>query len=184
MQQLDTLRSNGQAGRAMAGLLALLFTLFFTLSWVGSASAQDSIEAQRQAVVQGIIADNADDPAALQAAIENIFGNVQGDEAVARAQQILDALPSELSDAQWGAIKAGIGAKAGALISAGASQSINAQLAAKESALGKTQLQASVVTDDAGDDSDDGDSGDNSSAGGAPNAPPQDQVNCVSASCE
>ena len=187
MQMLGTPRSNGQGGRAMAALLALLFTLFCTLSWAGSAFAQDSIEAQRQAVVQGIIADNADDPAALQDAIENIFGNVQGDEAVARAQQILDALPSELSDAQWGAIKAGIGAKAGALISAGASQSINAQLAAKESALGKAQLQASVVTDDAGDDSDagdDGDSGDNSSAGGAPNAPPQDQVNCVSASCE
>ena len=184
MQQLDMLRSNG---RATAAVLALLFTLFFTLSWVGSASAQDSIEAQRQAVVQGIIADNAGDPAALQDAIENIFGNVQGDEAVARAQQILDALPSELSDAQWGAIKAALGAKAGALISAGASQAINTQLAAKESALGKTQLQASVVTDDGGDDSDagdDGDSGDNSSAGGAPNAPPQDQVTCASSTCE
>ena len=162
----------------MAGLLALLFTLFFTLSWVGSAFAQDSIEAQRQAVVQGIIADNAGDPAALQDAIENIFGNVQGDEAVARAQQILDALPSELSDAQWGAIKAAIGAKAGALISAGASQAINTQLAAKESALGKTQLQASVVAEDGGE------SGENSSAAGAPSAPPQDQVNCTSASCE
>jgi hypothetical protein len=171
MQQLDMLRSNG---RATAALLALLLTL----TWAGSAVAQQSVDAQRQAVVQGILADNADNPAALQAAIENIFGNVQGDEAVARAQQILDALPSELSDAQWGAIKAALGAKAGALISAGASQAINTQLAAKESALGKTQLQASVVAED------DGDSGENSSAAGAPSAPPQDQVNCASGPCE
>ena len=174
MQRLDTIRSNGQRGRLMAGLLALLFTL----SWVGGAIAQESRGAQRQAVVQGIIADNADDPAALQDAIENIFGNVQGEDAVARAQQILDALPSQLTDAQWGAIKAAIGAKAGALISAGASQAINTQLADKESALGKAQLQASVVTEG------DGDSGKSSSAGGAPSAPPQQQVVCASASCK
>jgi hypothetical protein len=174
MQRLDTLRSNGQRGRVMAGLLALLFTL----SWVGGAFAEESRGSQRQAVVQGIIADNADDPAALQDAIENIFGNVQGEDAVARAQQILDALPSELTDAQWGAIKAALGAKAGALISTGAIQAINTQLAAKESALGKAQLQASVVTQD------NGDSGKGSSAGGAPSAPPQQQVICASASCK
>ena len=174
MQRLDTLRSNGGLGRAPAALLALLLTL----TWAGSAVAQQSVDAQRQAVVEGIIADNADNPAALQSAIENIFGNVQGDEAVARAQQILSALPSELSDAQWAAIKAAIGAKAGALISAGATQAINTELAAKESALGKTQLQASVVAEEGGD------TGESSSAGGAPNAPPQDQVNCTSASCE
>jgi hypothetical protein len=158
----------------MAGLLALLFTL----SWVGGAFAEESRGSQRQAVVQGIIADNADDPAALQDAIENIFGNVQGEDAVARAQQILDALPSELTDAQWGAIKAALGAKAGALISTGAIQAINTQLAAKESALGKAQLQASVVTQD------NGDSGKGSSTGGAPSAPPQQQVICASASCK
>jgi hypothetical protein len=174
MQRLDTLRSNGQRGRVMAGLLALLFTL----SWVGGAFAEESRGSQRQAVVQGIIADNADDPAALQDAIENIFGNVQGEDAVARAQQILDALPSELTDAQWGAIKAALGAKAGALISTGATQAINTQLAAKESALGKAQLQASVVTQD------NGDSGKSSSTGGAPSAPPQQQVICASASCK
>jgi hypothetical protein len=174
MQRLDTLRSNGQRGRVMAGLLALLFTL----SWVGGAFAEESRGSQRQAVVQGIIADNADDPAALQDAIENIFGNVEGEEAVARAQQILDALPSQLTDAQWGAIKAALGAKAGALISTGATQAINTQLAAKESALGKAQLQASVVTQD------NGDSGKGSSAGGAPSAPPQQQVICASASCK
>jgi hypothetical protein len=158
----------------MAGLLALLFTL----SWVGGAFAEESRGSQRQAVVQGIIADNADDPAALQDAIENIFGNVQGEDAVARAQQILDALPSQLTDAQWGAIKAALGAKAGALISTGATQAINTQLAAKESALGKAQLQASVVTQD------NGDSGKSSSTGGAPSAPPQQQVICASASCK
>ena len=174
MQRLDTLRSNGQRGRVMAGLLALLFTL----SWVGGAFAEESRGSQRQAVVQGIIADNADDPAALQDAIENIFGNVQGEDAVARAQQILDALPSQLTDAQWGAIKAALGAKAGALISTGAIQAINTQLAAKESALGKAQLQASVVTQD------NGDSGKSSSTGGAPSAPPQQQVICASASCK
>ncbi len=174
MQRMDTLRSNGQGGRVVAGLLALLLTL----SWVGGAFAQEGRGAQRQAVVQGIIADNADDMAALQDAIENIFGNVQGEAAVARAQQILDALPSQLTDAQWGAIKAALGAKAGALMSAGASQAIITQLAAKESALGKAQLQASVVTEDGGD------SGKSSSAGGAPSAPPQQQVDCISASCK
>lgn len=174
MQRIDTLRGNGQGGRLMAGLLALLLTL----SWVGGAFAQDSRGDQRQAVVQGIIADNAGDTAALQDAIENIFGNVQGEEAVARAQQILDALPPELTDAQWGAIKAAIGAKAGALISTRASTAINTQIAAKESARGKAQLQASVVTEDSGG------SGKSNSAGGAPSAPPLQQVNCASASCE
>ena len=174
MQRLDTLRSNGGLGRAPAALLALLLTL----TWAGSAVAQQSVDAQRQAVVEGIIADNAGNPAALQSAIENIFGNVQGDEAVARAQQILSALPSELSDAQWAAIKAAIGAKAGALISAGATQAINTELAAKESALGKTQLQASVVAEEGGD------SGETSSARGAPSAPPQDSVFCASGTCD
>ena len=184
MQHLDTLRSNGGSGRPAAAVLGLLLTLTLTLTWAGSAVAQQSVEAQRQAVIQGILADNADDPAALQAAIENIFGNVQGDEAVARAQQILSALPSELSDAQWAAVKAAIGAKAGALISAGASQAINSELAAKESALGKTQLQASVVAEEGGDAGEGGDTGESSSAPGAPSAPPQNEVVCTSASCQ
>jgi hypothetical protein len=184
MQHLDTLRSNGGSGRAAAAVLGLLLTLTLTLTWAGSAVAQQSVDAQRQAVIQGILADNADDPAALQAAIENIFGNVQGDEAVARAQQILSALPSELSDAQWAAVKAAIGAKAGTLISAGASQAINSELAAKESALGKTQLQASVVAEEGGDAGEGGDTGESSSAPGAPSAPPQNEVVCTSASCQ
>jgi hypothetical protein len=174
MQRLDMFRSNGRQGRATAALLALLFTL----TWAGSAVAEQTPDAQRQAVIEGILADNADNPAALQDAIANIFGDVQGDQAIARAQQILSALPSELSDAQWAAIKAAIGAKASALISAGASQAINTELAAKESALRKSQLQASVVTEE------DGNAERKSSARGAPSAPPQDQVICASASCE
>ena len=174
MQHLDTLRSNGGSGRAVAAVLGLLLMV----TWAGSAVAQQSVDAQRQAVIQGILADNADNPAALQSAIENIFGNVQGDEAVARAQQILSALPSELSDAQWAAVKAAIGAKAGALISADASQAINTELAAKESALGKSQLQASVVAEEGGD------AGESSSARGASSALPQTEVDCVSASCQ
>lgn len=174
MQRLDMFRSNGRQGRATAALLALLLTL----TWAGSAVAEQTPDAQRQAVIEGILADNADNPAALQDAIANIFGDVQGDQAIARAQQILSALPSELSDAQWAAIKAAIGEKASALISAGASQAINTELAAKESALRKSQLQASVVTDD------DSNAGRKSSASGAPSAPPQDQVICASASCE
>ncbi len=174
MQRLDMFRSNGRQGRATAALLALLLTL----TWAGSAVAEQTPDAQRQAVIEGILADNADNPAALQDAIANIFGDVQGDQAIARAQQILSALPSELSDAQWAAIKAAIGAKASALISAGASQAINTELAAKESALRKSQLQASVVTEE------DGNAGRKSSTRGAPSAPPQDQVICASASCE
>ena len=174
MQRLDMFRSNGRQGRATAALLALLFTL----TWAGSAVAEQTPDAQRQAVIEGILADNAGNPAALQDAIANVFGNVQGDQAIARAQQILSALPSELSDAQWAAIKAAIGAKASALISAGASQAINTELAAKESALRKSQLQASVVTEE------DGNAERKSSARGAPSAPPQDQVICASASCE
>jgi hypothetical protein len=184
MQRLGTLRSKGRWGHATAVLLALLLALTLTLIWAGSAVAQQSVVAQRQAVIEGILAENADDPAALQSAIENIFGNVQGDEAVARAQQILSALPSELTDAQWAAVKAAIGAKAGTLISAVATQAINSELAAKESALGKTQLQASVVAEDGGVTEDGGDTGESSSAPGAPLAPPLDQVVCVSASCQ
>ena len=175
MQRLDMFRSNGRQGRATAALLALLLTV----TWAGSAvAAEQTPGAQRLAVIEGILADNAGNPAALQDAIANVFGNVQGDQAIARAQLILDALPSELTDAQWGAIKAALGAKAGALISTGAIQAINTQLAAKESALGKAQLQASVVTQD------NGDSGKGSSTGGAPSAPPQQQVICASASCK
>jgi len=175
MQRLDMFRSNGRQGRATAALLALLVTV----TWAGSAvAAEQTPGAQRLAVIEGILADNAGNPAALQDAIANVFGNVQGDQAIARAQQILNALPSELSDAQWAAIKAAIGAKASALISAGASQAINTELAAKESALRKSQLQASVVTEE------DGNAERKSSARGAPSAPPQDQVICASASCE
>jgi hypothetical protein len=141
MQRQDMFRSNGRQGRATAALLALLFTL----TWAGSAVAEQTPDAQRQAVIEGILAANADNPAALQDAIANIFGDVQGDQAIARAQQILSALPSELSDAQWAAIKAAIGAKASALISAGASQAINTELAAKESALRKSPPQDQVI---------------------------------------
>jgi len=192
----------------MAGLTVLLLTL----SWAGSAFAEQSVEAQRQAVIQGILDDNAGDPAGLVDAIKNIFGDLQGDEAVARAKQILDALPSELSDAQWASIKTAIGDKASDLVSSSASQSIMSQLAAKESALGKTQkagdsvsssvsqstmsqlaakesalgktlLQAKVITDE-GDPADGGDARESSRASSAPMAPPQDQVDCTSASCQ
>jgi hypothetical protein len=179
MRRTNTLWRKGQFCRAMAGLKVLLLTL----SWAGSATAQQSVEAQRQAVIQGILDDNAGDPAGLVDAIKNIFGNLQGAEAVARAQQLLAALPSELSDSQWASIKTAIGDKAGDLVSSSASQAIMSQLAAKESALGKTQLQASVVTD-ADDSADSGDAGESSRASSAPMAPPQDQVDCASASCQ
>ncbi len=237
MQRTDTLWRRGQFCRGMAGLTVLLLTL----SWAGSAFAEQSVEAQRQAVIQGILDDNAGDPAGLVDAIKNIFGDLQGDEAVARAKQILDALPSELSDAQWASIKTAIGDKASDLVSSSASQSIMSQLAAKESALGKTQkagdsvsssvsqstmsqlaakesalgktqkagdsvsssvsqstmsqlaakesalgktlLQAKVITDE-GDPADGGDARESSRASSAPMAPPQDQVDCTSASCQ
>ncbi len=208
MRRTNTLWRRGQFCRGMAGLTVLLLTL----SWAGSAFAEQSVEAQRQAVIQGILDDNAGDPAGLVDAIKNIFGDHQGDEAVARAKQILDALPSELSDAQWASIKTAIGDKASDLVSSSASQSIMSQLAAKESALGKTQkagdsvsssvsqstmsqlaakesalgktlLQAKVITDE-GDPADGGDARESSRASSAPMAPPQDQVDCTSASCQ
>ena len=174
MRRLDTRRT-----------VAVLLAMFLTLSWATGAFAQQSLEAQRRAVIEGILAETAGDPTALQAAIENIFGSLQGDEAVARAGQIIDALPSELSDAQWSAFKAAISAKAGALVSAGATQSIMAKLAAKESALGKTQLHASVVAEEA-EDEESSEAADGGESGARPStlmSPPQEQQDCPSSSC-
>ena len=174
MRRLDTRRT-----------VAVLLAMFLTLSWATGAFAQQSLEAQRRAVIEGILAETAGDPAALQTAIENIFGSLQGDEAVARAGQIIDALPSELSDAQWSAFKAAISAKAGALVSGAATQSIMAKLAAKESALGKTQLHASVVAEEA-EDEESSEAAEGGESGARPStlmSPPQEQENCASASC-
>ena len=167
MRRLDILLYSRFSALAMAVLMVLALG-------ASGAYAADSLQAERQKVIQQILDTNKNDPAALEASIKNIFGDLQGDEAVARAQQILDALPSEMSDAQWGAVKAAITAKSSRLVSPAASTAIDEKLAAKESALGKAVQQAKA------------DSGDSAPAAKrqAPTPPPpQDEVVCVSAAC-
>ena len=158
--------------------IGLALTAVFTLVAAGAAQAQ-SLQAERQAVIQQILTDSSGDAAAVKAGLTHIFGDLQGDEAVARAQQILDALPSGISDSDWAAVKEALSEKAGALASAASSAAIGAKLAAKESELGKTQLQAAVITDDPTDEAE------SSSKPYSPmNAPPQEEVICTSQSCD
>ena len=167
-------RLNGflRAGLGMALLVALVTV--FTLA-AGSASAADPLAAERQKVIQNILDTTKGDSAALEAQIKNIFGDLQGDDAVARAQQILDALPSDISDGQWAAIEKAIGEKASALSSEAAAATIGAQLTAKQSALGKGVQTAKAET------------GQDAAATPKRQAPtpppPQDEVTCASATC-
>ena len=169
-----------RAGRAPA--LWLSFGTAFAVALVmilavaaGGAVAADSLAAERQKVIQNILDSTKGDPAALEAQISNIFGDLQGDDAVARAQQILDALPADISEAQWAAVDKAIGEKASGLTSQAAAAAIGAQLAAKQSALGKGVQTAKAET---GQD-----------AAATPKrqaptpTPPQDEVVCASESC-
>ena len=171
-------RSNNflPTSRVPAFLAALVMALVLPLAFAaGSASAADALVAERQKVIENILETTKGDPAALEAQIGNIFGDLQGDDAVARAQQILDALPADISDAQWAAVNKAIGEKASALSSQAAATAIGAQLAAKQIALGKGVQTAKAET---------------SEKAAAPKrqaptpAPPQDEVICASATCD
>ncbi len=174
MRRLDTLLHARLCGLAVA----LLLTLVLTLAAAGSAYGEQSREAKRQAVIQKILETHAGDLVAVKDAIKKIFGDRQGNTAVGLVQMILDALPSDISDAEWGAIKAALSEMAGQLDSAVASQSIVEKLAAKESARGKTQLLARAATDESRDEAE---AGWKSSSPMAP--PPQTEVVCTSENC-
>ena len=155
--------------------LAALITLALVAS---GASAQQSVEDQRKAVVQQILDTGAGDADKVKAGISNVFGDLTGNDAVKRAGQILDSLPSDISDKDWAAVKAALSAKAGQLSSSSASQAILAKIAATETALGKTVLQAKAVTDESEEASE---RADKASSPMAP--PPQEEVVCTSESC-
>lgn len=179
MRQLDTIR-HARRGRLA---VALLLTLALTLASAGSAYGEQSVLAKRNAAIrkmaiQKILDTNADNPDGVMDPIKKIFGEAQGNDAVVRTRQILDALPSDISDAQWGAIKAVLNEKAGQMISARASQLIVEKLAKKESELGKTQLLAIADSDESVDEVE---AGRKSSSPIAP--PPQTEVVCVSQNC-
>ena len=107
-------------GRTVAVLLsfALTFALTFalplalTLAVAGSAYGEDSVQVKHQKAIQKILDDNAGNPAGVKDAITKILGNVQGNGAVLRTQQILDALPVDLSFESWETIKAALEEKA------------------------------------------------------------------------
>jgi thioredoxin-like negative regulator of GroEL len=160
------------------GLGVSLAALIMLCLAAGSVSAQESLEDQRKAVIQQILDTSAGDADAVKSSIANLFGDLEGDEAVTRAGQLLDAVPSDISDSDWAAVKAALTAKAGQLSSSSASQAILAKIADTEVALQKTVLQAKVVTDESEEASE---RADKASSPMAP--PPQEQVVCVSEPC-
>ena len=160
------------------GLGAFLATLMTFALVVSGASAQQSVEDQRKAVIQKILADGTGDAEKVKSGISNIFGDLQGDDAVKRAGQILDSLPSDISDKDWAAVKAALSAKATQLSSSSASQAILARIAATETALGKTVLQAQAVTDESEEASE---RSGKTAPGMTP--PPQEEVVCTSEPC-
>lgn len=163
MRRLFRLRCTGLGGLATAFLIALVVS-------ASGAYAADSSQAERQKMIQSILEKNKGDAAGLEASIQKVFGQVQGSEAVARAQQILDALPSEISDADWQAIKAALEAKASGLALPAASASIARKIAAKEAALSKTRQLARAAEDDSVP----------AAKRAAPSPPPQQEVDCSS----
>lgn len=99
-------------GRAVALLLsfALTFALPFalTLAVAGSAYGEESLQVKHQMAIQKILDDNAGNPAGIKDAIKKLLGDVQGNDAVLRTQQILDALPVDLSFEAWETIRAAL----------------------------------------------------------------------------
>lgn len=178
MRRFDT-HLHSRLYTQLCGLaVPLLLTLGLTLAAAGSAYGEESVQVRRQAAIQKILDDNAGDPDGMKNSIQKIFGDVQGDDAVVRTRQILDALPPDISDEDWEAIKAALSEKAGQLVSPAASQMIVEKLAAKESELGKTHLLAIADTDESGDEVE---TARKSSSPLAP--PPQTEVVCVSENC-
>ena len=99
-------------GRAVALLLSFALTFALTLAVAGSAYGEESVQVKHQLGIQKILDDNAGNPAGIKDAIKKIFGDVQGNDAVLRTQQILDALPGDLSFEAWETIRAALEEKA------------------------------------------------------------------------
>lgn len=95
-------------GRAVALLLSFALTFALTLAVAGSAYGEESVQVKHQLGIQKILDDNAGNPAGIKDAIKKILGDVQGNDAVLRTQQILDALPVDLSFEAWEAIRAAL----------------------------------------------------------------------------
>jgi len=156
---------------------ALALSAMLTLLAAGTAQAQSPRAERQAAAIQQILSDNAGNAEGIKAEIKKIMGIVQGDRAVDRAQQILDALPSEISDAEWAAVKEALSERAAVLDSANASAAIGAKLAAKEIALGKTQMHAALITDQPDEDES------RSKPKVQMDPPPQEEVVCASQNC-
>ena len=136
MRRFDTLLLHAQlhtrprlGGQAVALLLsfALTFALPFalTLAVAGSAYGEDSAQVKHQLAIQKILDDNAGNPAGVKDAIMKILGDAQGNAAVLRTQEILDALPADLSVEAWETIKAALEERAMQLGQGMASTSIS-----------------------------------------------------------
>ena len=111
MRRFDTLHARLHTrlcGRAVALLLSFALTFALTLAVAGSAYGEDSAQVKHQLAIQKILDDNAGNPAGVKDAIKKILGNVQGNTAVLRTQEILDALPADLSFEAWETIKAAL----------------------------------------------------------------------------
>ncbi len=115
-------------GLAVALLLSFALTFALTLAVAGSAYGEESVQVKRQAAIQKILDDNAGNPDGMKDAIKKIFGDVQGNDAVLRTQQILDALPVDLSSEAWETIRAALEERAMQLGQGRASRSISRRI--------------------------------------------------------
>lgn len=95
-------------GRAVALLLSFALTFALTLAVAGSAYGEEPLQVKHQMAIQKILDDNAGNPDGMKDAIKKIFRDVQGNDAVLRTQQILDALPVDLSFEAWETIRAAL----------------------------------------------------------------------------
>ena len=112
MRRFDTLLhvrlQTRLSGRAVALSLSFALTFALVLAVAGSAYGVESIQDKNQTGIQKILDDNAGNPDGLKDAIKKVFGDVQGKDAVHRTQQILDALPEDLSFEDWETIRAAL----------------------------------------------------------------------------
>jgi hypothetical protein len=115
-------------GLAVALLLTFALPLVLTLAVAGSAYGEESVQAKHAATIQKILDDNAGNPDRVKDSIKKIFGDVQGNDAVLRTEQILVALPFDLSVTDWATIRAALEEKAMQLGPGRANASINRRL--------------------------------------------------------
>jgi hypothetical protein len=130
MRRFDTLLLHTRphtrlGGQAVALLLSFALTFALTLAVAGSAYGEDSAQVKHQLAIQKILDDNAGNPAGVKDAIMKILGDAQGNAAVLRTQEILDALPADISVEAWETIKAALEERAMQLGQGMASTSIS-----------------------------------------------------------